>query len=124
MGCRKGKEADAIRMFAQNCLGDNAIYQEAVCQIASIDIKKEEAGLQALSVDWRIPFVTFSDKELLAVPGEFTPSSFVQKTVGVENVCERSAVLASGQGHLIQKKRAADGMTSAFAIKDWRIRFE
>ena len=52
----------------------------------------------------QIPFVTYTEEELKQVPGEFTPSPFVKKITGVDNVCERSAVLASGNGRLLQKK--------------------
>ena len=45
----------------------------------------------------------FTEEELKQVPGEFTPSPFVKKITGVDNVCERSAVLASGNGRLLQR---------------------
>ena len=37
----------------------------------------------------------FSAQELAAVPGDFTTSAFVSETVGVDNVCERSALLGA-----------------------------
>ena len=100
------------------------IYQAAGACLASIDIKKEEPGFLALSEKWKIPFLTYSGEELRKVPGDFTNSSFVKQITGVDNVCERSAVLASGHGTLIEKKQAADGVTAAVAVKNWRIRFE
>ena len=78
----------------------------------------------SLGEAWKIPFETFTGEELNAVPGEFTPSSFVRQVTGVDNVCERSAVLASGQGRLIQKKTGGCGVTTALAVRNWRIRFE
>lgn len=124
MGCRKGKDAEGILNAAVQGLENKNIYREAVKNLASIDIKGEEPGLLALAESWKIPFETFSEQELSALQGEFTPSAFVKKTVGVENVCERSAVLASHGGRLIQKKLAADGVTAALAVEDWRIHFE
>ena len=63
---------------------------------ASIDVKSDEAGLlecvRARGRDIRF----FSAEELRAVPGEFSASAFVAGTVGVDNVCERSAVLSAG----------------------------
>ena len=64
------------------------------------------------------------EEELKAVKGEFTPSKFVKKITGVDNVCERSAVLASGQGTLIRKKTGRDGVTTALAAGNRRIHFE
>ena len=95
--------------------------------LASIDVKKEEPGLLALSEKLGVPFKTFSSEELLSVQGEFTSSSFVSKTVGVDNVCERSAVKAAENYtgvHFIQRKRGAEGVTTALVLGDWRIRFE
>lgn len=124
MGCRRGKDAEAVKKAAEQCLEKNGFYREAVETLASIEIKKEEPGLLALAEAWKLDFAVFSEKQLLEVPGEFTPSAFVQKTVGVDNVCERSAVLASRQGRLIQKKMAEEGATAALALCDWRIHFE
>ena len=59
----------------------------------------------------------------MRVPGEFTASSFVQQTVGVDNVCERAAVCGSG-GNLILQKTAAGGVTVAAAQNNWRVLFE
>lgn len=124
MGCRKGKEAAPIRKAAEECLRGSDVYREALKAIASIDLKKEEVGLLSLAETWHLPFLTFTEEELKAVQGEFTPSQFVKKITGVENVCERSAVLGCGQGTLIRKKTGRDGVTTALAAGNRRIRFE
>ena len=124
MGCRRGKEAAPVREAAEECLKEADIYKEALGAIASIDLKKEEPGILALSEAWSLPFQTFAEEELKAVKGEFTPSKFVEKITGVDNVCERSAVLASGQGSLIRKKTGRDGVTTALAAGNRRIHFE
>lgn len=124
MGCRKGKEKEGIKKAAENLLKAAGIYKEAVFCLTSIDIKKQEEGLIYLSKEWEIPFFTYTGEELLKAPGEFTPSAFVHAVTGVDNVCERSAVLGAGNGVLIQRKKGGDGVTAAAAKKDWRIRFE
>lgn len=124
IGCRKGKEAEGIEAAASRCLQDAGIWKEALEKIASIDLKKEEAGILALAESWQLPFESFSEEELRTAEGSFTASAFVKSITGVENVCERSAVLASGQGELIQKKTGADGVTTALAVREWRICFE
>ena len=124
MGCRRGKDAASIRKAAEECLRESDVYREALRAIASIDLKKEEVGLLSLAEAWQLPFLTFTEEELKAVQGEFTPSQFVKKITGVENVCERSAVLGCGQGTLIRKKTGRDGVTTALAAGNRRIRFE
>ena len=49
------------------------------------------------------------------MPGEFTASAFVSRTVGVDNVCERAAVAAADGGSLLIHKQAMDGVTIAVA---------
>lgn len=124
MGCRRGKDGASILHAAQASLESALVYREALKGLYSIDLKKDEEGLCALSEMWKIPFQTFSEEELLTLDGDFTSSAFVKETVGVDNVCERSAVLGAGGGSLIKKKQAADSVTAALAIEDWRIRFE
>ena len=124
MGCRKYKEAEALYDAAISCVNRQGLYPEAIKLLASIDIKKEEPGLKALSQRLGIPFCTFTGEQLLSVQGDFTRSSFVKEITGVDSVCERSAVLASGQGKLIEKKHAGNGITTAMAVIDWRIHFE
>ena len=43
------------------------------------------------------------------------------KTVGVDCVCERAAVLASGGGKLLFPKRSGDGITVAAAIGEKKL---
>ena len=71
-----------------------------------------------------IPYQTYSGEELKGVQGNFSPSVFVASVTGVDNVCERAAVRAAGQGTLIQNKYAGDGVTIALAVKKWSVRFE
>jgi cobalt-precorrin 5A hydrolase len=124
IGCKKGKEASAIFQAAEKCLETAGIFREALAGAASIDLKKEEGGILALSSEWGLPFETYTGEELLEAKGVFTPSSFVKSVTGVDNVCERSAVLAAGQGRLLVHKTADAGVTTAAAVKEWRICFE
>ena len=97
------------------------ISPKAVRQAASIDLKAQEPGILQLVEKYGWQYRTFSAEELETAEGEFTPSPFVKKITGIDNVCERSAVLAGGR--LIKKKKAADGVTVALAAADWRAVF-
>ena len=121
IGCRKGIEPERLEAaFAAFC-EERAILPEAVCRAASVDLKRGEAGLLAFCASHGWPLTFYSAAELAALPGEFTPSAFVQSTVGVDNVCERAAVCAGGD--LIEKKYAREGVTFALALSvpelDW-----
>lgn len=92
IGCRKGTESEKIQETAEELLRENGIFREALCGAASIDLKKEEAGLIEFSEKWNLPPAFYTAGELEAVPGYFCESAFVRETTGVGNVCERSAV--------------------------------
>lgn len=124
MGCRKGKGPKEIADFIHITLQEAGISPGQIYALASIDQKREEPGLLAWSRKHRIPFLTYTAEELGQVPGAFAKSAFVKATVGVDNVCERAALLACGAGgELILHKRAGDGMTIAVAKRKWRVTF-
>ena len=123
LGCRKGKEAGVIRTRVEGWLQDAGIFPASLAGAGSIDLKKEEEGLQSLCRDYRIPFTTWTSEEMAAVKGTFSASAFVSGITGVDNVCERAAVLGSGGGDLLMKKQAGDGVTAAAAAGKAKVRF-
>lgn len=124
MGCRRGVSEDKLETFLLETLHKNRLCPQAVAAIASLDLKKEETGLNLLAQKLRIPFFTFTKEELNRVTGEFHSSAYVEKMTGVDNVCERSAVLASEGGTLLVPKTIGDKMTLAVAEKEWSVYFE
>ena len=123
IGCKKNTPYEKIEAAIKRSLLEEQIREEAVCLLASIDLKKEEEGILRFCKEKVIPFVTFSAEKLQSAEGEFSESAFVERTTGVSNVCERSAVLASG-GTLLCKKKIYDGVTIALARKEKVICFE
>ena len=123
VGCRRGTTARQLEeAFAAFCAASD-LSPAAVCAAASIDLKKDEPGLAAFCKAHGWPITFYPADELRAVPGQFTPSAFVASVTGVDNVCERSAVKASG-GTLLLPKTAGGGVTLALAVRpfapDWR----
>jgi len=121
IGCRKGTDISVIREAVDTVLKENNIDHRAVKCVASIDLKAEEAGLLAYCQEEKLPMTFYSNQELKAVPGEFTPSVFVQSITGVDNVCERAALI--GAEKLIVKKTARNGVTVALAEEHWEVHF-
>ena len=119
IGCRRGVTREAISAAVRSALEGANIDPRALERVASIDKKSDE---------------------LLKVEDEFSESEFVRSTVGVGNVCERSAVcciashcgktletesqdVSMNTGRLVIHKTARDGVTVAAAVCDWRIEF-
>ncbi len=123
IGCRKDTPLDNISQAVKIALDKYNIDIRAVCSIASIDLKQNEAGILAFSRENNILFKTFTADELNSLDGEFTKSEFVKKTVNVDNVCERSAVLSARNHDLICKKLSYNGVTIAIAKEKWEMKF-
>ena len=92
--------------------------------MCTIDRKAHEPGLLELCQTHGWPLRVYTSDQLNRVEGTFTPSAFVARTVGVDNVCERAAVLGAEGGPLQIPKQAGDGVTLALAAKafepDWK----
>lgn len=125
IGCRRGTSEDTIeRAFIQFC-EENEISPHAFCRVCSIDLKQDEAGILAFCKARSLPFVTYRVEELKQAPGNFTASDFVRRTTGVDNVCERSALLGAGKGgERIVKKSVYEGVTLAAAVSEQAVNFE
>lgn len=123
VGCRKGTPRLAVEKAFAALTTDFSLCPEAFCRVCTIDRKSCEPGLLTFCSAHGWPLLSFSAEELAAVPGVFSVSPFVEKTVGVDNVCERAAVLGSG-GTLLIPKQAGGGVTLAVALTpytpDWR----
>lgn len=122
IGCRRGTGWEAIRSAVDRALEESGVQRAAVKCAASIDLKRDEPGLRAYCAREGLPIAFYSARELAAVEGAFTPSEFVRSVTGVDNVCERAALL--GAKRLIMKKFAQNGVTVAAAAEDWEVRFE
>ena len=114
IGCRRGISAETLEAVFDRFCRERSILPQAVRNAASIAVKKDEAGLLNFCADHDWPIHFYDAQTLAALKGAFTASVFVQETVGVDNVCERAAVLASG-GLLIESKYAHDGVSFALA---------
>ena len=127
VGCRRGTPQATLEAAFQALLDRSRLLPQAFCRVCSIDLKSEEPGLLAFCRSHGLPLETFSAPQLSRVAGDFTSSPFVQKVTGVDNVCERAAVLGSG-GSLYWKKTAGNGVTMAVALApfspDWRWKDE
>ena len=125
VGCRRGTPMEKIRAAVLKVLDENGVYMKAIAAAASIDVKRDEAGLLDFCDAWRLPVNFYSADELLSAEGDFSASAFVKSTVGVDNVCERAAMLSAGENaKLIVKKNCMDGVTVALAQEEWSVCFE
>ena len=136
IGLKAGKPEEAVAQAVEACLAQAGVDPAALAGAASIDIKREEAGLLRFAAERQLPLQFFTAAELNQVEGSFTGSAFVKQITGTDNVCERGALLLAsvdaeagtpqnnGSALLLQPKTAMDGVTAALAMKKGSIRFE
>ena len=121
VGCRRGISAEAVVRAVQTVFAENGLDTAAIRGVCSIDLKQDEPGLLAACEKNNWPVHFYTAQQLRDVAGDFTPSDFVRSVTGVDNVCERAALLDAEK--LIVQKTARDGVTVAVAAEHWEVRF-
>ena len=120
-------EKETVERVIRRACDELLLPSVSMERVASIDLKKDEAGIIGYCQDRNLPFVTYTKEELAQVKAPLR-SQFVEEVTGVDNVCERSAVLGSSQdgvkSMLILRKYAEDGVTVALARRKWSVHFE
>lgn len=119
IGCRKGTPMEQIERFVLEKMEEYHLDFRRVRAVASIDLKKEEKGLIDFCRKYDLAFETYSKEELLLAKGNFVSSDFVKGVTGVDNVCERSAVVFAQEDDscLIVHKQKGGSVTLAVAQK-------
>lgn len=122
IGCRRGTPAEAVGALVDETLADHQVHPAAVKSVGSIDLKRDEPGLLDFCRERGWPVEYYTASQLEAAEGDFTPSDFVRRTTGVDNVCERAAAL--GGGRIVIQKTAGHGVTVAAAAERYEVRFD
>lgn len=121
IGCRRGVQSAAVEEAVDSVLKEHGLDRRAVKCVASIDLKADEQGLLEFCWKNKWPVSFYSPEALREAEGDFTSSEFVRGITGVDNVCERAALL--GAESLIVKKSVHSGVTVAVAVEHWEVRF-
>jgi cobalt-precorrin 5A hydrolase len=120
VGCNRGTQAEEILSLIQKLFANSALALQAIRNLASIDLKKDEPGLlEAARVLQRpIRFYAPDQLETINVPH---PSVKVEYHIGVASVCEAAALLSAadqGEARLLVGKHKTANATVAIARVD------
>lgn len=121
IGCKRGTTTQTIQEAVNRMLEQYDIDDKAIRCAASINLKANEPGLREYLQNTGLRVEFYSAEMLQAVPGEFNRSDFVRKVTGVDNVCERAAMV--GAERLIVPKTVFSGVTTALAAEKKEVRF-
>ena len=124
VGCRRGTPKESFDRAFSPLLQSARCHPAAIGRVCTIDLKADEPGLLEFCREQGLPLQCFSAEQLSAVPGSFSSSEFVSSVTGVDNVCERSAVLGGGaESRLVIRKTVLNGVTMALAAAPFTIHF-
>lgn len=113
IGCRKGVPVERIEAAVLLALNGRSLQQ--IREIATVDLKAEEPGLQAFCAAHDIPLKVFSHATLAARAWCGKPSEWVRQNINLDGVCEPCALVACSRGELIVPKTTLDGVAVAIA---------
>jgi cobalt-precorrin 5A hydrolase len=123
IGCRRGATIDQIHSAIEHAL--NSVQQSLshVREIATIDLKKDEPGLNQWCERSGIPLRTISRDLVRRRPWVTKASEWVKENVGVDGVCEPCALLATFHGQLLLPKTVHEGVAIAIVAEFVRSSF-
>lgn len=109
IGCKKGIEARRIKEAIENSLKEVNLSTKSIKSMATVEVKKHEAGIIEAAEFYNCPLKIFTIEEIEQVEEMFQKSQFVKDSIGVYSVSEPSAYLLGGQ--LIMRKSKHNGIT-------------
>ena len=115
IGCNRGTMGTEIEEAVAGVFSEHGLSLKSVRNIATIDLKKSEAGLMEFARKYRLP-IEYFDKESLSGADFPSPASdVVLKYVGTPAVCESAAILSSGTSLFVSKASFKGAVTVAVA---------
>jgi cobalt-precorrin 5A hydrolase / precorrin-3B C17-methyltransferase len=106
VGCSRGLGAEEILDLLRRSLADAGLTEKSVAALASIEVKRDEAGLLEAAQMLDVP-VYFHPAEALSVVEAPNPSELVREAVGTPSVAE-AAVISSGAELVLEKRKSAN----------------
>lgn len=104
MGCNRGTSAEEIEAVIKETLDELQFSIKSVKALATIELKKDEAGLIAVCKKYGWPFVWYSPEQLNQAAIE-DPSETVFKYTGAYGVSEPAVKLYAGVEKLVLTKK-------------------
>jgi cobalt-precorrin 5A hydrolase / cobalt-factor III methyltransferase / precorrin-3B C17-methyltransferase len=106
VGCSRGVGAEEILDLLRRSLAEAGLTEKSVAALASIDVKRDEAGLleAAMMLDVTIHFHSAQALRTVEAPN---PSELVREAVGTPSVAE-AAVVSSGAELVLEKRKSAN----------------
>ncbi|MCS0787466.1 cobalamin biosynthesis protein [Cytobacillus firmus] len=119
IGCNRGTSLAEIERVIDETLSEMKLSKKSVKAVASINLKKNEAGLLELTSKYSWPFITYTPEELNEIPMQ-NPSDTVFKYTGAYGVSEPASMRYANAKELLLEKKKCGNVTISIA----RVNFE
>lgn len=108
IGCKRGTSEELVQSAFTAALAQAGAYPYQVASLASVDAKADEKGLLDFASSMHLPIHFYKAEELKKIAEEYhlESSKFVEKTIGVGNVCQSAALMESMKGKRFCRKRS------------------
>jgi cobalt-precorrin 5A hydrolase len=113
VGCRRAVSREQIDAAIEYGLGLIQRSRSEIREIATIDLKQDELGLNEWCQSHEVPLRVIHRELVQQRPWVTKPSDWVRESIGVDGVCEACALLATFRGRLLLPKTIRDGVTVA-----------
>jgi cobalt-precorrin 5A hydrolase len=117
VGCRQGVTSAALFTAVADACRKIGRSVKSVAVVGTSVVKEDEIGLLAMVEQMNVPLATYGNEELQRCidTHRLDTAEFVEEKIGVGNVCEAAALLASGADKLLLAKTVYDKITVAIA---------
>ncbi len=115
IGCNRQTSAEEIEQAVAEVLRNHSLSRSSVRGLATIEEKRDEAGLSAFAARWGLPLDFHAAAQLNRVAVPSPASEHALAAVGARGVCEPAALLSVSPGRLLVKKQKLGNVTVAVA---------
>lgn len=120
IGCRRGVSLEAVKKAVEETFMLYGLDKSCIKALATINFKTEEPSLKAYSAKLGVSLVGCTKEEIAALSGTYSSSYRVRKELGVDGICEPTAVIAAKKGITLVPKIKYGQVTVSVALeKSW-----
>jgi len=119
VGCNRGAGAEEVALAVKLAVEDQGLAPASIRNLATLDVKRDDVGIEELAARWKVPVEYYSAEELDSVATVPNPSATVRGKVGTRGVCEPAALLSAGADRLVVPKLKTSNVTVAVARVDF-----
>jgi len=115
LGCHPGAPVSEILGLIASVFAEHGLSQASIACLTSTTRRQNEPGLAQAARALQVPFICVEHDTLCSVQVP-NPSPHVKKHLGVDGICEASAMIQAGQGKLLVTKTKGRNTTLAVAL--------